>query len=159
MILYLDSSSLVKEYLEEPHSGLIREQLRTAETVATSQVAFPEVLSAVVRRWRLGQLDDEELGFLLARFERDWAKFFLLPVTEQKAGYLVLRHPLRGFDAVHLAAALDLAGMSQDQEVVFSSFDTRLLSAARAEGLTTLPFVEEGLVREEWTEYGVAFSL
>lgn len=82
-----------------------------------------------------------------------------MPVEEWRAGHLVLRHPLRGFDAIHLTAALDLASLPGMHEAVFSSFDYRLLSAARAEGLATLHFPEEGLVREAWAEYDIAFSL
>lgn len=159
MILYLDSSSIVKDYLEELHSESVREWIQLADLVATSSVAYPEVLSALTRRWRQGEFNLERLRLLHGKLEEDWSRFLLLPVLERSAGDLVLRHPLRGFDAIHLAAALDLTKGPSMEEVVFSSFDHRLLSAARAEGLATLHFPEAGLVREEWTEYGVVFSL
>lgn len=159
MILYLDSSSIAKDYLEEPHSHTVREWIRSASLVATSRVAYPEVLSALTRRWRQGEFNLERLELLHEKLEEEWSSFLLLPVMERYAGDLVLRHPLRGFDAIHLAAALDLKNTPRMEDVVFSSFDARLLSAARAEGLAILHLPEEGLVREEWAEYGAAVSL
>lgn len=50
----------------------------------------------------------------------------------------MVRYLLRGFDAIHLAAALDLQGTLGDDAVVFSSFDGKLLQAARASGLPCL---------------------
>lgn len=46
MIAYLDTSSLVKLYLDEEHSELVREWSEAAEAVATSRVALPEAISA-----------------------------------------------------------------------------------------------------------------
>lgn len=74
MILYLDSSSLVKIYLDEAESDRVREWVTAAEVVATSRVAFPEVLSAFARRKEEGDLDSETLALLRARFESDWPK-------------------------------------------------------------------------------------
>ncbi len=40
MILYLDTSALVKLYIEEIHSDLIRKWVKRADTVALSSVAY-----------------------------------------------------------------------------------------------------------------------
>lgn len=150
MILYLDTSSLVKLYLEEDGSEIVREWVEEAEAVATSRVAYPEALSAFVRRWHRGDLTDEEMSLARESFACDWPVFLLLPVDERKAGGLVIEHRLRGFDAVHLAAARDLSERFPSEDVVFSAFDAALLRAARAEGLSALhPAVAEGFVVED----------
>lgn len=138
MILYLDSSSLVKLYLEEAESALVREWVDAAEAVATSRVAFPETLSALVRRRNEGDLDTPTFDRLREAFDVDWPSFVLMPVKERAAGELVVKHLLRGFDAVHLAAALDLRALLNSDDVVFSSFDNRLVAAARAAGIAVL---------------------
>jgi len=51
----------------------------------------------------------------------------------RRAGALAERHGLRGYDAVQLAAALDLR--AADAPVEFLSFDSRLNRAARRERL------------------------
>ena len=150
MILYLDTSSLVKLYVDEDCSDIVREWVEEAEAVATSRVTYPETLSAFVRRWNRGDLGDEEMSLARESFAGDWPDFVLLPVNERKAGGLVIEHLLRGFDAVHLAAAKDLAERFPSEEVVFSSFDAALQRAARSEGLSTLhPKADGNFVMQE----------
>ncbi|HEX7180554.1 MAG TPA: type II toxin-antitoxin system VapC family toxin [Thermoanaerobaculia bacterium] len=149
MILYLDTSTLVKLYVEEEHSELVRDWVEEAEAVATSQVAYPEALSAFARRWNRGDLTDEEMSRARESLTGDWPSFVLLPVDERRAGGLVIEHLLRGFDAVHLAAAQDLFELFPSDDVVFSSFDKTLLQTARAEGLSTLHLaIRDGFVME-----------
>ena len=144
MILYLDTSSLVKIYLEEPRSDLVREWVDAAEMIATSRVAFPEALSAFARRKQRGDLDPQAFDLVRETMESDWPKLILLPLKERKAGDLAVKHLLRGFDAVHLAAASELRELLKSEGVVFSSFDNKLLGAARAEGIPLLvPSVED----------------
>lgn len=154
MILYLDTSSLVKLYIDEDCSEIVRDWVEAAEAVATSRVTYPETLSAFTRRWNRGDLTDEEMSLGRESFAGDWPIFVLLPVNERRAGGLVIEYLLRGFDAVHLAAAKDLSERFPSEEVVFSSFDGALLRAARSEGLSILnPTVREGFVMEEATPY------
>jgi uncharacterized protein len=138
VILYLDTSSLVKLYVDEDGSDIVREWVEDAEAVATSRVAYPETLSAFARRWNRGDLTDEEMNLARESLAGDWPVFLLLPVQERRAGGLVIEHLLRGFDAVHLAAAQELFERFPAEEVVFSTFDGALLKAARFEGLSTL---------------------
>ncbi len=158
MILYLDTSSLVKLYVDEDCSEIIREWVDEAEAVATSRVAYPETLSAFTRRWNRGDLTDEEMSLARESFTGDWPVFLLLPLDERRAGELVVAHLLRGFDAVHLAAAKELSERFPSEEVVFSSFDGALLKAARSEGLSILhPRVREGFVMEDWASDSDAY--
>jgi predicted nucleic acid-binding protein len=150
LILYLDTSSLVKLYIAEAHSALVQDWVEEAEAVATSRVAYPEALSAFSRRLNRGDLTITEMDLACELLAGEWPAFVLLPVHERQAGRLVLDHLLRGFDAVHLAAALDLWRSFPSEEVVFSSFDGALLRAARSEGLSTLHLtIQEGFVMEE----------
>lgn len=155
MILYLDTSSLVKLYVEETYSSLVREWTKEAGATATSRVAYAEASSAFARRRVEGSLEDEQFGLVLETLAIDWSRLVLLPVRERKAGALAVKHLLRGFDAIHLAAASDLPSIFQGEPVLFSSFDTRLLGAARAEGFDTLHLsTRDGFVMEPQAEYG-----
>lgn len=138
MILYLDTSSLVKLYLDEVHSEAVHRWAQEAEVLATSRVAYPETLAALARRWREGDLDDESFQRVKATFQEQWPAFAALDLNETTAGELAITHALRGFDAIHLAAALDLRREAEDTLVAFTAFDGRLAQAARAEGLQVL---------------------
>ncbi|HYO11730.1 MAG TPA: type II toxin-antitoxin system VapC family toxin, partial [Thermoanaerobaculia bacterium] len=120
MILYLDTSSLVKIYVEEAGSDLVWGWVDEAEAIATSCVAYPEAMSALARRRANGDLDARSFQAVQETFESDWPSFVQLPVRERRAGALAVKHLLRGFDAVHLAAAFDLRDALGDGALVFS---------------------------------------
>ncbi len=140
MILYLDTSSLVKLYVEEDGSDEVRELAGNGQTISSSWVAYAEARSAFARRYRGGGVSILEYGKRVDDFERDWGGYLKLDVHSQvlrTAGQLTEKHGLRALDAIHLASALDLKGGSTTPPlaVVFSSADRRLQEAARAEGL------------------------
>lgn len=138
MILYLDTSSLVKFYVEEVHSGKVRRWISDAEILSTSRVAYPEMLSAFSRRNREGDITDQDFQKVCTQLDTDWTDYAVLDLDENKAGELVLQHGLRGFDAVHLAAALTLHAESEQMDLAFTSFDKKLNKAAASEGLRVL---------------------
>lgn len=138
MILYLDTSSLVKLYLDEVNSEAVHRWGQEAEVLATSRVAYPETLAALARRWREGDLDDKSFQRVKVAFQEQWSAFAILDLNETTAGELAITHALRGFDAIHLAAALDLRREAEAILVAFTAFDDRLARAARAEGLQVL---------------------
>ncbi|RNC70743.1 MAG: PIN domain-containing protein [Desulfuromonadales bacterium] len=135
MILYLDTSSLVKLYVEEAHSDAVRQWVESAEAVATCRVAYPEMMSALTRRYNGGDLPREGYETLAECFAGQWEHIVALDFDEIEAGRLVREYGLRGFDAVHLAAAKLLSDDNGAVEVAFSSFDKKLNGAAEAEGL------------------------
>ena len=60
MILYLDTSSLVKLYVEEGGSEEVRRDIHQASLVATSCVAYAEARAALARQHREGGLRTAE---------------------------------------------------------------------------------------------------
>jgi uncharacterized protein len=139
VILYLDTSSLVKLYVEEANSEKVREWVAEADLIATCRVAYPETISALTRRFRNGDLSIIDYDELLRCFSDDWGRYVALDFNELDAGGLVKRYGLRGFDAVHLSAAeLFIKSADDSVQFAFSSFDTALNRAAIDEGLTVL---------------------
>ena len=138
MILYLDTSSLVKLYVTESHSGLVRAWVEEAEIIATCRVAYPEMMSALNRRFKAGGLEKRDYDQLVKTFSGEWQHFAVIDFDELAAGRLVAAYGLRGFDAVHLSAAGLLRSSEYAAAVAFSSFDEKLNSAAAAEKFTVL---------------------
>lgn len=138
MILYLDTSSLVKLYVTEAHSGLVRGWAEEAEIIATCRVAYPEMISALTRRCRKGDLAKRDYDLLVKAFEGEWRHFASIDFDEIAAGRLAEVYGLRGFDAVHLSACKLLKSSEGAPSVAFSSFDETLNSAAAAEKLKVL---------------------
>jgi predicted nucleic acid-binding protein len=139
LILYLDSSSLAKLYVQEGGSELVRPAARS-NSLATSLVAYTEMRALFARIRREGRHSPGEHDVALGDFERDWQSMITVEVTEslvRRAGALADQYALRGFDAVHLSSALTLRAEASEP-VTFSAFDGRLRDAAVACGLAVL---------------------
>lgn len=140
---FLDASALVKAYTHEPGSRWVRQVLgRSATRAFISPLSGAEVLAAIARKERLGELDLATRDRVAAAFRKDYRRRFahtaLTASVIEKAMTLVLGHPLRGYDAVQLASALLLSPVSpQLRSLLFVSADSALLRVARQMGLAT----------------------
>lgn len=140
MKLYLDTSALLKLYVEEADSDFVERAVKDAEITATSILTYVETKSAFSRRRRDGSLTLVSYHRGVREFERDWPKYFVIPVTDslvQSAGKLAESQGLRAYDALHLASAV-LFRDKTEPPVVFGCWDFRLESAARRQGLQLL---------------------
>ena len=135
LIVFLDTSGLIKLYVEEEGSAEARELVAAAVVVATSVLAYPEARSALARLRREGGLTEVEHVRAKADLDQDWTSFLAMEMDGdwRHAGDLAERHALRGADSVHLAAYLALIGLSSGAQVRFFCFDERLNRAARLE--------------------------
>lgn len=138
LILYLDTSALVKLYVREPGSSAVARQLGRAEAVSTSVVAWAESRAAFARLLRERPRSRARHRQRVAQLARDWERYAVVELSAavaHEAGELAERHGLRGFDAIHLASALWLKS-AYAGDLSFMAFDDRLASAAAAAGLT-----------------------
>ena len=143
-LAYLDTSAIVKLYVAETGSDWLRALLGSpgTPTMLTSHLTAVEAPCAFARRRREGSLSPRDCVLVLAAFDHDAAYHFnILDVQAEvvnKARDLAGRHPLRAYDAVHLATAwlanrsLVQAGQSP---LTFVCADDVLLSIAQAEGM------------------------
>ena len=137
MIVYLDTSSLVKLYVEEDESSKVYALVKFSEVTATSLVAYAEARAAFARRFREKAFTLEEHNRIKKFFIKDWSSYLVLSVTENTirlAGDLAEKHALRGFDSIHLASALTLR-QALSSSIVFSCFDDKLQKASERENL------------------------
>ncbi len=141
MIVYLDSSALVKRYIVEASSAEVEQLVGAAEQVGTAIISRAEVSAALSKAVRQNWIDQAEALKALAVFQSQWASLFRLQIREttvERADALAWAHGLRGYDAVHLACALlwqDAVGGA----VTLATFDQPLLEAAARAGLMVWP--------------------
>jgi predicted nucleic acid-binding protein len=138
LTLYLDTSALVKLYVEETGSSIVREAVEEAEAVASSIIAYVEARAAFARRQRERTITLPAYKRLLRDFEADWRRYLVIEATEllvRRAAELAETHRLRAYDSIHLASASILKENLNDS-VSFTSWDSQLQAAARREGLT-----------------------
>ena len=81
MILYLDTSSLVKLYVREDGSDEVKALFDRARVVATSQAAYAEACAAFARKHRQGDFTDAQYHTVITNLQRHWGAYFALDVS------------------------------------------------------------------------------
>ena len=151
MILYLDASALVKRYVTEPGWAQVNEAISRAQVVGTALISRAEIAAAMAKAVRMDALTQEEALASLQVFREEWPDLVRVQVTEMvvaRADAFAWDHGLRGYDAVHLAAA-SLWQDAMSEQVTLSTFDRRLWAAAERVGLALHPANLPALL-DEW---------
>lgn len=130
-LFYLDASALVQLVREEPESTALRTYLDDADLVS-SELVLTEVPRAVRRAAAHEPALPADL--LIARTAELLEAVALLPLDRPllAAAGALAEPALRALDAIHVAAAIDLAPID-----AFVSYDERQSAAARLAGLRT----------------------
>lgn len=131
MIAYFDTSPLIPLLIEEPTSITAAEVWDTADRVASARVVYTEARAAVALAHRLDRID----GATSTRGARDLEALYdqldRVDVDDElvrRGGVLAEEHQLRGYDAIHLAAAERIA----DDDTIVVAGDTELCRAAHS---------------------------
>jgi hypothetical protein len=146
MYYFLDSSALIKRYVVEIGTRWVRSITAPSrgQVIIVAHITSVEIVSGTMRRRREGAINQRTahaIRLLVDRHSR--RQYQVVGLTEQitqRAKNLLETHPLRAYDSVQLASALEsnnrliAVGLSP---VIFVSADSRLLMIAAAEGLTT----------------------
>ena len=143
MPAYVDTSALVKRYVAETGSAWVRRLLAhpAQYVIYTAALAQAEVISALQRRVREGRLERAQARRLGQRVTVHCAQLYqVLTITQaivDQACRALEASPWRAADAIHLACALPIRRIAQEQGLPPPSFvvaDTALRAAATAEG-------------------------
>ena len=140
MILFCDTSALVKFYIVEVGSEELKARVLEAEAVAVCRIAWAEAYAALSRRAREVPEDASIIEQAKTALAADWPHFVVLDVDQalvERAGEYADTFALRGYDSVQLAAAFETGRISQ-RPICFACFDTRLNKAAKLLGMSCL---------------------
>ncbi|MBI3836782.1 MAG: type II toxin-antitoxin system VapC family toxin [Planctomycetia bacterium] len=142
---FLDSSSLVKRYVAETGSAWVNQLLDPPANnrIYLSRLTGVELVAAIARRRRGGSLTGDRTARLLEQFQNEFGSHFqIVEVTRavlNEATELAETHSLRAYDAVQLAAILELnrqrLSTGLDGPILVSS-DVELNAAAAIAGLS-----------------------
>ncbi len=136
MIVYFDTSALVPLVIEEPSSANCGELWDAALRVVTCRLAYVESAAALALAERLGRISAADARRAGRQLDVLWPQLDLVEIDDvltRAAAAAARCHGLRGYDAVHFAAACELGF----DGVVAVSGDARLLSAWRTAGIAT----------------------
>lgn len=143
-VYYLDTSAAVKRYVDEVGSDWLRTRVDPARypLLIASQLLIVEMVSAFARRLREGSVTQVDYDQMVQSFRDDCRnQYQIVEVSDpilNLACELIERHPLRAYDAMHLATAIVIHRFLQTHHlpaVTLLCADDRLVNAATAEGL------------------------
>jgi uncharacterized protein len=134
VIAYFDTSALIPLIIEEPGSERAGRLWATAEHVVSVRLIYAEGRAALAQAARLGRVAGGAIPDTTAALDELYDQLALVEVDDplvRRAGDLAASFALRGYDAVHLAAAERVA----DETTVLGAGDRDLLAAAETLGL------------------------
>lgn len=134
MIAYFDTSAVIPLLIGEPASATCARVWNEADRSISIRLLYPEARAALARAERLGRITTTQHRVAVAELGTIVTEIDHVEITGElarSAGDLAQIHQLRGYDAVHLAAAM----AALDSELVLVTGDSDLANAARAQGL------------------------
>ncbi len=140
-IIYLDTSTLVKQYIRERGSDAVGQQIGAASLIGTVSITRVEMAAALAKAQRLQWVTPVDARNAWEGLLTDWPSLVIVEVTSQLvtlAGDLVWRYHLRGYDAVHLSAALVWKDIL-NTAITMGTYDRELWDAAAHAGLPVWP--------------------
>jgi predicted nucleic acid-binding protein len=143
-VYFAETSALAKRYIAETGSVWLRALLdpSTGCSIYVVRVTAVEIIAALTRRERGRTLAPTDATTARQAFRHDLATTYqvieVTPALANRAMLLAEQHGLRGYDAIQLAAGLEVhvrylaAGLPA---ITYISADMELNAAAMAEGL------------------------
>jgi uncharacterized protein len=138
MIIYLDSSVLVKKYFSEIGSEIILKLWNDNTHFAISQVGFSEILGTINKKQKVDRFSDKIKNRVISNFLEDWDQMIKVNVDNSVKNDLLHIHSkylLRGFDAIHLVSA-KIIFKELEEESLFLCADDNLAKAAKKDGMS-----------------------
>lgn len=135
MIGYFDTSALVPLIIDEPSTRFCTRLWDESSRIVSARLLYPEARAALARAQRMGRVTQSRLIATVTALDSMVTQVDHVELTAElasTAGRLAQDHELRGYDAVHLAAALAVA----DDDLVLVTDDAELATAAALEGLS-----------------------
>ena len=132
MSIYVDSSALLKRYVDEPDSDAADSLLRSDPSLLTARHTIVEVRRNLARL-----LGERDASAARSAFLDDVGVLSIVELDEstcEAAAGIAEMTAVRTLDALHLAAAQRAGGPG----LPFLTFDVRQAQAARSLGLTVL---------------------
>lgn len=134
MIAYFDTSAVIPLLVEEPGSLRAVQLWEQSDRVVSLRLLYAEARAALAQAGRTRRLTAAASRAVVPRLEELYASVDRLDIDDElvrRAGDLAEVHALRGYDALHLAAAERLG----NDDVVLVAGDRDLCGAAHALGL------------------------
>lgn len=132
MRMALDTSALIKRYVEEPGTPQVLALRAQADEVILSELCVPEIISALNRCRREGRLSDDAYDSIKQDLAGDLSQATIVPLTPNLVTctiHVLETSTLLALDAIHVATAIE------SKCDLFATADIQQFMAAKHLGL------------------------
>ena len=163
MNVFLDTSAIVKIYVDEAYSDIIRGIYSSSDnTIYIADIAKVELASAIKKRLNQIDIEEEQYSSIKTYFLNDYRDSFEVIKSEERlldqALDLIHEYSLKAYDSVQLAAALQCQNLLQNHKLIFVSFDKKLINAAQKSGLKIFEIPEKEKISQERALKSIIFD-
>lgn len=137
MILFFDTSALIKRYISETGSNKVDELFEISENIIVSPVTKIEVYSSLKRLLVTNLISEEDYETVKSNIDYDFRYFTVVSLNEKiekEVIKLIERHQLKALDSIQLASCLYRKADIRD----FIVSDVKLKNAAEAENIEVI---------------------
>lgn len=141
MILYMDTSALIKRYVREDGTEDVISIVERAEGVGSVILTQVEMAAALAKSVRQGWVQQETAAQAWKDFLAHWLSFARLSLTTaslERASSLAWERGLQGYDAMHFSSALTWQD-TIDRPVTVATYDRVLWSVTQKVGMQVWP--------------------
>lgn len=141
MRIFLDTSSLVKLYHREPGTKELENLFSNfeIEIVRLTELSLIEFYSAIWKKVRMLEINQQKAEVIINLFERDFKKYMFIPINSaiiEMSKNFITKYGLQGLRALD-AIQLSTAALLINQVDLFKTGDKLLQTFLEAEGLPT----------------------
>ncbi len=140
MIVFLDTSALLKLYREEEGSAQVEREVNNANVIYLSTLAELEFRSSVWKHCRTKEISEGQVAIAVEAFVKDYSEYTFIEMSDEiisSAEKLLMKYGndgLRTLDSIQLASALTL----RDENCLFLTYDKKLKKMLQKEDLDVL---------------------
>lgn len=141
MIIYWDTSALIKLYVQEIGTVDVDQLIKQADLSGTALICHVEIAATLAKLVRMKSLRQKIAQIAFQNFLSDWPTLIQIQINQPlltQASTLAWSHGLRGYDAIHLASAYTWQSLL-DETVTFATYDRLLWDAAQTLGIAVFP--------------------
>lgn len=137
MVVYFDTSALVKRYIKEEGTEKVRDLFRKVKSIIVSGITKVELASTLKRSLIEKRIKESEYEKIWERIQKDFMDFQVVRFDEQvesRAIETIEKHQIKTMDAIQIASFF----LAKNEEILFVSCDTKMLNVIEAEKIKAI---------------------
>ena len=137
MVIYFDTSALVKRYIKEEGTEAVRDLFRKANIIVVAGITKVELASTLKRSLIEKRIEKPEFITVWERIQKDFVDFQAINFNEQvenKAIEIIEKYQIKAMDSIQIVSFL----IVKKEETQFVSCDTKMLNVIAAEKIKAI---------------------